>query len=106
MDTSDERCKQEACLRPRARAVVRLLDESASVGLKSNGGVTPLHIANGSNEWRQIPEAMVPTVVPSASEAPKEPQVPADFARVRAEWERLPDAVKAAILALIRAAQE
>ncbi len=59
---------------------------------------------NDSNELRQTSDAVVPTVVPSASEPVPSPQLPTDLARIVATWERLPNAIKAAILALVQAA--
>lgn len=43
----------------------------------------------------------VPTVVPTPSGVVSGPTFPADLATVVAAWERLPDAIKAAILALV-----
>src|SRR5690606_23494871 len=60
---------------------------------------------NDPNELRQTPDAVVPVLLPSASEPAPSPQFPADLARLGAEWERLPDGIKAAILALVQAAQ-
>lgn len=39
-------------------------------------------------------------MVPNTSVAAKQPHFPADLARFVAAWERLPDAIKNAILAL------
>jgi hypothetical protein len=60
---------------------------------------------NDPNELRQTSDAVVPVLVPSASDPAQEPQIPADLARLGAEWDRLPDAIKNAILALVQAAQ-
>jgi hypothetical protein len=46
----------------------------------------------------------VPTEVPSQSEAVSSSRFPPDLARVVATWDRLPEAIKAGILALIQAA--
>ncbi len=53
-----------------------------------------------SNELRQDHEAEVPIGVPSSPE----PQFPPDLARVVAAWDRLPEAIKAGVLALVQAA--
>jgi len=46
----------------------------------------------------------VPTVVPSPGRIISDPQFPSDLARVVAEWDRLPEAIKAGVLALVQAA--
>ncbi len=53
-----------------------------------------------SSQLGQHAEAEVPVVVPSSPER----QIPPDLATVIAAWERLPDAIKAAVLALVRTA--
>ena len=55
-----------------------------------------------SSELRQDHEAEVPAVVSSSPEL----QFPPDLARVVAAWDRLPEAIKAGILALVHAAGE
>jgi hypothetical protein len=75
--------------------------EPATLG--SEDYCAPGATINHDNELRQTPAAVVPTVVPSASEPAPEPQIPADLARLGAEWERLPEAIKTAILALAHA---
>ena len=59
---------------------------------------------NDSNELRQTPDAVVPVLVPSAQVATSNPAFPPDLARVVAAWIRLPDAIKAGIIALVQAA--
>jgi hypothetical protein len=54
---------------------------------------------------RQTPDAPVPVLVPTASEPAPSPYFPADLARLGADWERLSDAIKTAILALVQAAK-
>jgi hypothetical protein len=46
----------------------------------------------------------VSTVVPSPPGAVSGPDLPPDLGRVVAAWDRLPDAIKAGILALVQAA--
>jgi hypothetical protein len=46
----------------------------------------------------------VPTMVPSPPNPAPEPPLPPDLARVVAAWDRLPDAIKAGILAMVQAA--
>jgi hypothetical protein len=53
---------------------------------------------------RQTHAGELPVWVPSRSEAAQSPHFPGDLARIGAEWDRLPDAIKAAILALVQAA--
>lgn len=55
---------------------------------------------NDPNELRQTPDAVVPVLVPCSLEAAKSPHLPPDLARVVATWDRLPEAIKAAIVAL------
>ena len=57
-------------------------------------------------EIRDNQSAEVPTEVPSSSGAVSGPQFPLDLARVVAAWDRLPEAIKAGILALIQASGE
>ena len=59
---------------------------------------------NDPNELRQTSDAVVPVLVPTASEPANAPDFPPDLARVVANWDQLPDAIKTAILALVRAA--
>jgi hypothetical protein len=57
--------------------------------------------------WYGSPQkTAVPVLVPSASETAKSPHFPADLACVVAAWDQLPDAIKAAILTLVQAAEE
>jgi hypothetical protein len=51
-----------------------------------------------SNQLGQDAEAEVPTVVP----CPPDPQISRDLANVKTAWNHLPDAIRAAILALIQ----
>ncbi len=53
-----------------------------------------------SQEIRDNQSGEVPVRVPSLPE----PQFPPDLARVVATWDRLPEAIKAGILALVQAA--
>jgi len=46
----------------------------------------------------------VPTVVPSSLGSISIPEVPADLASVLAAWDRLPQAIKVGVLALVQAA--
>jgi hypothetical protein len=46
----------------------------------------------------------VPTVVPTPSRAASSSQLPPDLALVVASWDRLPEAIKAGVLALVQAA--
>jgi hypothetical protein len=46
----------------------------------------------------------VPSVVPTSPRAVSGPQIPPDLTCVVASWDRLPKAIKAGILALVRAA--
>ncbi|HXG11398.1 MAG TPA: hypothetical protein VNK04_16710 [Gemmataceae bacterium] len=57
-----------------------------------------------ANELGQNPTGEVPVKVPSSSGTVSGPQFPPDLARVVAAWDRLPEAIKAGILALIQAA--
>ena len=54
-------------------------------------------------ELRETPEAEVPTVVPTASHVGSDDALPPDLARVLATWDRQPQAIKNAILALLGA---
>jgi hypothetical protein len=45
----------------------------------------------------------VPIGVPTQSGAVSGPQFPPDLARVVAAWDRLPEAIKAGVLALVQA---
>ena len=56
------------------------------------------------NELGQTPNAEVPVVVPRSSEDAPHAQFPPDLTLVVAAWDRLPEAIKAGILALIQAA--
>jgi hypothetical protein len=78
--------------------------EPATLG--SEDRCAPGATINDPNELRQTPDAVVPTVVPSASEPAKEPHLPADLTRIVATWDHLPDAIKSAILALVQATQD
>ena len=51
---------------------------------------------------RDAPLGEVPGVVPSPPGAISAPQFPPDLARVVAAWDRLPPAIKAGVLALMR----
>jgi hypothetical protein len=53
---------------------------------------------------RETPNGEVPTVVPSPPGAISSPDLPPDLARLVAVWNRLPDAIKAGVLALVQAA--
>jgi hypothetical protein len=55
-------------------------------------------------ELRDVSQGEVPTVVPSPPGAVFGPPLPPDLARVVAAWDRLPEAIKAGILALVQAA--
>ena len=55
------------------------------------------------HELRQAPNAGLPTVVPTVAEPAPSPQFPADLERLGAEWKRLSEAIKAAVLALFEA---
>jgi len=55
-------------------------------------------------EIRDSPKCEVPVLVPSPPNPVSDPGPPADLARVVAAWDRLPDAIKAGILALVNAA--
>jgi hypothetical protein len=55
-------------------------------------------------EIRDDHQSEVPAEVPSLSEAVSGPQIPPDLARVVAAWDRLPEAIKAGVLALVQAA--
>ena len=55
-------------------------------------------------EIRDDHQSEVPAEVPSRSEAVSSSHFPPDLARVMATWDRLPEAIKAGILALIQAA--
>ena len=46
----------------------------------------------------------VPAVVPNPPGTPSGPALPPDLASVVAAWDRLPDAIKAGVLALVHAA--
>ena len=46
---------------------------------------------------------MVPAAVPSSPTALSSPDLPPDLARVVAAWPRLPDAIKAGVLAMVPA---
>jgi hypothetical protein len=54
-------------------------------------------------EIRKSTSGEVPTVVPSLSEAASVPQFPPDLTRVIEAWDRLPKAIKTAILTLVKA---
>jgi hypothetical protein len=55
-------------------------------------------------ELRDNEPGEVPTVVPSPPGAVSCPEFPPDLALVGAAWDRLPDAIKAGVLALVQAA--
>jgi hypothetical protein len=46
---------------------------------------------------------MVPVAVPNPCVATSSPNLPPDLARVVAAWPRLPDAIKAGVLAMVQA---
>jgi hypothetical protein len=46
----------------------------------------------------------VPVVVPRSSEDAPHPQFPPDLNQVVAAWDRLPEAIKAGVLAIVHAA--
>jgi hypothetical protein len=58
-----------------------------------------------AKELRQPSPAEVPVLVPSLPNAVSGPDFPPDLARVINSWESLPDAIKAAMLALVDASQ-
>ena len=55
-------------------------------------------------EIREFHSGEVPTVVPCPSGAISGLDFPPDLARVVAAWDRLPEAIKAGVLALVQAA--
>ncbi len=55
-------------------------------------------------EIRDNQSGEVPVGVPSSPGAVSGPQFPPDLARVVAAWDRLPEAIKAGVLALVQAA--
>ena len=59
---------------------------------------------NNSNKLEQDVRSKVPTVVPTPSRAASSSQLPPDLALVVASWDRLPEAIKAGVLALVQAA--
>jgi hypothetical protein len=72
------------------------------------------HVIDGGNDsekavemekphWRDAPPE-VPVEVPTPPGAVSGPQFPPDLARVVAAWNRLPEAIKAGVLALVQAA--
>jgi hypothetical protein len=54
---------------------------------------------------RDVPQGEVPTVVPSPPGAISGQPFPPDLARVINAWDRLPEAIKAGVLALVNAAK-
>jgi hypothetical protein len=56
-------------------------------------------------EIRDNQAGEVAVVVPSPSRAVSGPKFPSDLARVVAAWDRLPEAIKAGVLALVQAAR-
>lgn len=54
-------------------------------------------------ELRQDDDGEVPTMVPRPQSADSGTHFPPDLARVVAAWDRLPEAIKAGILALVQA---
>ena len=59
---------------------------------------------NHSGELGQDVPPEVPVEVPTSPGAFSGPQFPLDLARVLAAWDRLPEAIKAGVLALVQAA--
>jgi len=55
-------------------------------------------------ELRGVVQREVPTVVPTPPGAISGKQMPTDLGRVVDAWDRLPDAIKAGVLALVQAA--
>jgi hypothetical protein len=69
-------------------------------GGRSHDRATSLHNA----ELRDNDFGEVPTVVPCPPGAVSVPGFPPDLARVVAAWDRLPEAIKAGVLALVQVA--
>ncbi len=58
------------------------------------------------NQLGKAPSAEVPTVVPSPGGIISDPLFPPDLAGVVDEWDRLPEAIRAAVLTLVQAARK
>ncbi len=59
--------------------------------------------APSHQDLREVPNGMVPVLVPSSPKTDTFPDLPPDLASIVAAWPGLPEAIKAGVLTIVRA---